>query len=429
MTAPDSMADRTLGDCFAIADGLISLDDAHAFIARKVPVTAGTETVPLAQAMGRILAEDIVAPIDQPPFRNSAMDGFGCRAADLTPDGASLAIVGRVAAGHPYLGAVAPGCAVEIFTGAPLPDELDTVVMIEDCGFEMVAGRRHVRIPGGAKPHAHVRPSGEDFRRGTPLLARGRRLRPQDVALAAAAGRPALVVYRRLVVGVFSTGDEVIEPGFPLGPGQIWSSNRVGQLGLVSGWGHEAVDLGHLPDDAEIIGRALSEAAVRVDALVTSGGASVGGEDHIRAVVEQRGALHMWRLALKPGKPVALGRIGETAFLGMPGNPVSALVSLMLVGRVVLNRMAGRDNEPPMPPAIPLPANFSYARKRGRREFMRGSLDIDSSGAKVNLYRTQDSVALTSLAQSDGLIDMPSGDAPINHGDLVPYISFEHLLR
>lgn len=421
-----------LNDCFAIPDRLMSLDEALAFIAERVSAVTGTESVALTAARSRILAEAVPALVTQPSFANSAMDGFAARFADLAPDAATtLPVFARIAAGHPLGHAVPPGQAVEIFTGAPVPDGVDTVAMIEDCTVDTAAdGSRTVTFPAGLTQGNFVRPAGEDFRQGAEVLPAGLRLRPQDVAMAAAAGHPRLTVRKRLRVGVFSTGDEVIEPGNPLGPAQIYGSNRYGQMAVVEAWGHDVVDLGHLPDNREIITRALAEASETHDAILTSGGVSLGGEDHVKDAVEAHGELFLWRLALKPGKPVALGRIGKAAFIGLPGYPVSALVTLMVVGRAVLDRLAGASALPPMPAPVMVRAGFTMKKNHPRRMFMRGSLVLTDDGTQVaRPYRTQESSVLSSLVDTGGLIDIPAEMTTITEGDLVPFLSYESLLR
>lgn len=421
-----------LNDCFAITDRLLSLDEALAFIGDRVTAVTGTETVPLRAARGRILAEPVTALVTQPSFANSAMDGFAARFADLSADGpTSLPVIARIAAGHPLKHVVDPGQAVEIFTGAPLPEGVDTVIMVEDCTLETAAdGSRRVTVPAGLKKGNFVRPAGEDFSQGTPVLPAGLRLRPQDVAMAAAAGHAYLTVRKRLRVGVFSTGDEVIEPGSPLGPAQIYGSNRYGQMAIAEAWGHEVVDLGHLPDDHDAITRALAEASQTHDAILTSGGVSLGGEDHVKNAVEANGELFLWRLALKPGKPVALGTIGNAAFIGLPGYPVSALVTLMVVGRAVLDRLAGASALPPMPTPVMVRAGFTMKKNHPRRMFMRGSLTMAGDGTQVlQPYRTQESSVLSSLVDTGGLIDIPAESTGIAEGDLLPFLSYESLLR
>lgn len=413
--------------CFSVDQPLMSLDDALALVAERVRPVDAVESVPVTGALGRVLAEDIVARATSPGFSASAMDGFGARHADLDGDAPRLRVVGRVSAGHPLAQAVGPGEAVEIFTGAPLPAGVDTVAMVEDC---TVVGDQVV-FPGHPRKGQHTRPAGEDFHNGDVVLRAGRRLRPQDVAMAASAGHAEIPVVRRLRVGVFSTGDEVVEPGQPLGPGQIYGSNRHGQLAFVEAWGHAAHDLGHLPDDAEAITRALRAAGEEYDAIITSGGVSVGGEDHVRDAVEAAGgSLFLWRLKVKPGKPLALGEIGRAVMIGLPGYPVSALVQLMLVGRVVLDRLSGATAMPALPPALQVRAGFTLPPQSGRRQLLRARLEHDPYGSQVAVpYPTQGSGVLSSLVGSDGLLDIPDTHEGIQAGAMVDFRPFEWFLR
>ena len=415
-----------INDCFAVGDRLISLEQAFALIAERIVPLTATESLPLRHCPGRVLAEAVTAPFNQPPFANAAMDGFALRSADLAAAGPTrLPIVGRIAAGHPASTAFAVGGAVEIFTGAPMPAGFDTVTMIEDCRVE----DGQVTLPAGLAAGNFVHPVGEDFSTGEVLLEPGGRLRPQDLAMAASAGKGELTVRRKLRVGVFSTGDEVVEPGQPLAPGQIYGGNRYGQMAVLEAWGFEVADLGHLPDDPRATREAFAKAAESQHAVVTSGGVSLGGEDHVRAVVEQLGELHLWRIALKPGKPVALGRIGGAAFVGLPGYPVSAIVTLLVVGRAVLHRLSGATATPPLPQAVLAPSGFSFTKNHRRRQFLRGSLGTVDGRQSVVAYPTQDSAVLSSLVRSGGLIDVGAEVTAIAPGDPIPFLPYESLLQ
>jgi len=416
-----------LNECFDIEDRLLTLDEAHALIAARIQPVEETETLPLSQALGRVLAEDVVAPFAQPSSPNSAMDGFAVCFADLLPGQPTRLWIGeRIAAGHPRP-APPPGQAAEIFTGAPLPAPLDTVAMVEDCPVE----NGFVTLPPGLKRGNHVRPAGEDFTAGAVVLRAGRRLLPPDIAMAAAVGRASLPLRRRLKVGVFSTGDEVVEPGGILGEGQLYGSNRPGQLAMVTAWGHEAVDLGHLPDQRDATAAAFLAASGTVDAILSSGGVSMGGEDHVRdAVLALGGELHLWRIALKPGKPVVLGRVGQAAFIGLPGYPVSALVTMMLVARVVLNRLSGASLLPPLPPAFALPAGEAIKKKHNRRTFLRASLRLDAAIGTLSVvpYSSQDSGVISSLVETDGLIDLAADNQGVAKGELVSFRPYGGLM-
>jgi molybdopterin molybdotransferase len=414
--------------CYAVDTPLMTVDEALALVDRRVrPVTA-EETVAVTEARARVLAADLTARATHPSFPAAAMDGFAARHADLGGAAPRLRVVGRISAGHPLDRVLAPGEAVEIFTGAPLPPGADTVAMVEHC----TAADGHVVFPGGCAAGQHVRPAGEDFRAGDVVLTGGRRLRPQDVAMAAAAGHGEVPVRARLRIAVFSTGDEVVEPGQPLAPGQIHGSNRHGQMAYLEAWGHAPHDLGHLPDDAVRIAAALHEAGESFDAIVTSGGVSVGGEDHVRdAVAAAGGRLFLWRLKVKPGKPLALGEIGRATFIGLPGYPVSAMIQLMLMGRAVLDRLAGATAMPLLPTPLQVPAGFAApAASGGRRQFLRGCLELAPGGGQVVVpHPAQGSGVLSSLIGSDGLIDIADSHDAIRAGDRVDFYPFDWFLR
>lgn len=416
-------------DVFKAPDALISVDRALAFLAEQVFPVVGVETLPLAEACGRVLAEDVVSPIDSPPFASAAMDGFAFRHAELVAAGeqAAFPVRARIAAGsreHLTFGA---GEAARIFTGAPVPAEFDTVVMQENCRIETTPEGEIVHIPASDAPRGkHVRQVGEDIRAGAVVLRSGHRLRPQDVAMAATVGRTGLAVYQRLKVGVFSTGDEVVEPGQPLPPGGIYSSNRFSLIALARGLGCEVGDLGNLPDRFDATRAALAEASGRYDLLITAGGVSAGGEDHVRPVVESLGVIHLWRLAIKPGKPTALGHVGKAAFIGLSGYPVAAQVTFMMLARPVILRLSGALAEPMIPWRFSVPAAVDFVKNHGRREFLRVRLEAGADGRPLaRPYSSQESSAVASLVDSQGLVEMKEDVRLIKAGDLVDFIPYQ----
>lgn len=412
-------------DAFDCAERLMPFDEAMAQLERRLTPVVGSEAVPLAGAVGRVLAARVIAPISVPPHDNSAVDGFAVFFDDLAPEGETrLPVVGRVAAGHPYRGEIGRGQALRIFTGAPLPSGPDTVVMQEDCRIE---GETVAFGPLKLKRGANARQAGEDVRAGDPVLAAGTRLRPQEVGLAAAVGRAELPVYRKLRVAVFSTGDEVREPGVALPPGGIYDSNRYTIRAMLAGLGCEITDLGILPDRLDAIQGALAEAARSHDLLFTSGGVSVGDEDHVKAAVEALGSLHFWRLAIKPGRPVALGQVAGVPFVGLPGNPVAVMITFLLIARPVVLRLSGAVTAPP--PRLPLPAAFSFRKKPGRREFLRGRLVLRDGALAVDKFAADGSGILSSMTTSDGLIDLPEELAEVAPGQPVAYLPFAEVLR
>lgn len=403
-------------DCFAFGGKLQTVDAALATIAAGVPCVAGAETVALLDADGRTLAHDLVAPGDLPPFANAAVDGYAVRLADVGMD--ALPVVGRVAAGG-SAAALQPGAAMRVFTGAPLPPGADTIFMQED--VEVRGG--HVLLPAGLRMGANTRPAGEDVSAGAVALPAGRVLRPQDIALAGALGLGGLMVRRTLRVALFSTGDELVDPPAPPGPAQRWDSNRMLLALLCRRAGAAVTDLGILPDRRDAIAAALAGAAPGHDLILTSGGVSTGEEDHVRAAVEEAGRLVFWRIAIKPGRPVAMGQVGDAAFLGLPGNPVAAFVTFLCVARPVLAALGGAA--PPALRPLPVQAGFRYRKKTGRREYVRVRLD---EGLVAHKHPVEGAGILTSLTQADGLVELPDDLTGVAPGDTVGFLPFGGLL-
>lgn len=414
-------------DCFAFGTKPMRIEEALALIAERMPVLAGTETVPLSAADGRIAAEDVFAGHDLPPFANSAVDGYAVRHADLAAEGETvLPVSGRLAAGA-AAGEGAAGGAVRIFTGAPMPAGMDTVFMQEDCRAIESEGGATVTLPAGNRRGVNRRLAGEDVREGSVVLSAGRRLRPEDIALAASLGHGTLEVRCRLRVAVFSTGDELRQPGQALEPGAVYDANRYALIALLTRLGCAVTDLGILPDRFEAIRDALAEAAAGHDALITSGGMSTGEEDHVKPAVEANGRLDFWRLAIKPGRPVALGRVRDAVFVGLPGNPVAVVVTFLRIARPILLRLMGAADETPRP--IPVRAAFAYKKKPGRREFLRGSLTREHDGAlAATKYPRDGAGVLSSLVDSDGLIELPEELAGVEPGMIVDYLPFKEFL-
>ncbi|MDA0676209.1 MAG: molybdopterin molybdotransferase MoeA, partial [Proteobacteria bacterium] len=380
----------------------------------------------LGRAVGRVLAEDVRAGFAVPPTDNSAVDGVALRSTDLLPAGVTrLRLVGRAAAGHPFERPLGTGEAVRIFTGASLPADADTVVMTEDVTIE----NDQAAVPQGLKPGANRRRMGEDVKPGDLVLKAGIRLRAQDVGMAAAMGRVSLPVMRRLRAAVFSTGDEVAEPGRPKRTDAIYDSNRYGLAALLSGLGCRVTDMGILPDRFEAVRSALINAAADHDVMVTSGGVSLGDEDHLKSVLAAEGRIVLWRLAIKPGRPVAVGEIRGTPVLGLPGNPVAALVTFMMVARPMLLRLSGVAPGNVWPHAYMLPALFDFTgKKTGRTEFLRGFLVQDGQHvAGVDRFPREGSGLLTSMVAANGLIWLNDGHGPVARGHAVPFVPFAEL--
>ncbi|KAA5607216.1 molybdopterin molybdotransferase MoeA [Roseospira marina] len=411
-------------DCFAIGDRLLSLDEALAAIPERVTPAVAVERVPLRAAAGRVLAADLIATVTHPAEDTSAMDGYAVRHSDLSPtEPVTLPVTARVAAGHPLGRPLASGEAARIFTGGVMPAGADTVIMQEDVTD---TGDGRATLPAGVPLRRHVRAAGGDFRTGTTVMTAGRRLTPLDIALAAAAGHPFVPVCERVRIGVFSTGDEVFEPGAALPPGGLYDGNRYGLMALAEALGAEVTDLGHLPDDLDRITAALGGAADEHHLLLTSGGVSVGGEDHVRDAVEALGVLHFWRLAIKPGKPAALGQIRDAAFAGLPGNPVSALVTFLLIVRPLVQRLGGQTVTPPL--RYPLPAGFHHTKAGHRREFLRAWIETGPEGPVLRTAASQDSAMVRSMSAAGGLVDVPEDHRAIEPGDLVDYLPFAEVM-
>ncbi len=377
--------------------------------------------LPLTAAAGRILALAQQSTAAVPPLDNSAMDGYAVRIADVTAAGVCLPVSQRIPAGTVGT-TLQPGTAARIFTGAPVPAGADAVVMQELCEH----GEHGVVINHVPRPEENIRRAGEDIAVGAEILKPGIKLRPQDIALAASAGLPELPVYRRVRVGVFFTGDELVQPGEPLPPGAIYNSNRYALRALLEGMGCEVRDLGTVPDNLDATRDALRRAAADNDLIVTSGGVSVGEEDHVKPAVEAEGRLDMWKIAIKPGKPLAFGEVrkadGKAWFIGLPGNPVSAIVTFMIMVRPFVLRLQGVSDVTPR--AFDLRADFDWPRPDVRAEFLRGR--INEQGG-VELYPNQGSGVVTSLCWGDGLVMNPPAQA-VKPGDRVRFVPFAELL-
>jgi molybdopterin molybdotransferase len=411
-------------DCFAFGGPMMSVDEAVAIITSRVTAVGEIETVPLNAADGRVLARDVAAPLPLPPFTNSAVDGYAVRAGDLPRETEqAFPLAGRVQAGV-SAGAAKPGHAVRIFTGAPMPEGTDTVFMQEDVTVDE-AGR--VVLPPGLKAGANVRPAGEDIPLGHLALKRGQRLWPQHVALAAAFGLSELDVTRRIRVAVFSTGDEIASPGTARGTPQLYDSNRFMLMAMLRRLGAEVSDLGIIRDEREPLASALKHAAAQHDLILTSGGVSTGEEDHVKAGVEAVGSLVLWRMAIKPGRPVAMGIIGGTPFIGLPGNPVASFVTFVHVVRPAVLALSGALPEQPIP--IPVRAAFTYKKKAGRREYVRVSLRRAQDGTLEALkFPREGAGLLSSLVDTDGLVELGEDLTAVKPGQSVGYLGYASLI-
>ena len=407
---------------------LMPLDDALARLLALAAPLGRTDQVSTFDADGRVLAQDVVSPLQVPPADNSSMDGYAVRTADVTAAGVELPVTQRIAAGQPGT-ALPPGSAARIFTGAPMPAGADAVVMQEDT--ETLEGGARVRIQVVPAPGQWVRRAGEDVMRGATVLHKGERLAPAGMGLAAGIGLNQLLVASRPRVALFSTGDELVMPGDvapqDMKPGAIYNSNRFFLRALLTRLGCEVSDLGIVPDNRAATLAALQSAAHGHDLILTSGGVSVGEEDHIKPAVEQLGALDLWQIAMKPGKPFAYGHVrrgeGDAAhFMGLPGNPVSSFVTFLVLVRPFLLKLQAATALAPA--AMAMRADFSLPKADKRREFLRARRNAEGG---LDLFGNQSSGVLTSAHWADGLIDLPAGQT-IAEGDVVRFIPLAELL-
>jgi molybdopterin molybdotransferase len=409
---------RLKNDCFALPPGVdwTPVDEALNRLRERLSCVVGAERLPLEEAEGRVLAEDVRAQRSNPPAANSAVDGYGfAHAATGEGDQVLPLVEGRAAAGAPYKGAVPAGHALRILTGAVLPEGVDTVVLEEDTTTD---GAR-VAFEGPVKKGANTRKAGEDVSAGAVSLAAGTRLGPPELALLAATGVIGVSVFRPLRVGVLSTGDEIAAPGTTPDPARTYDANRPMLLALLRDWRMEAVDLGLVRDDRAALKARLDDAAARCDAILTSGGASAGDEDHVSALLGETGTRADWRIALKPGRPLALGLWQGVPVFGLPGNPVAALVCTLVFGRPAFAALGGEGWRAPQ--RFTVPAAFSKDKKPGRREFLRARLDAEG---RVEVFKSEGSGRISGLAWADGLVELDDGAATIRPGDPVRYIPY-----
>lgn len=401
---------------------MLNADEALELLLSHARPLDEVEHIHTTHALGRVLAQSLVSGVTVPPLDNSAMDGYAVACADLNPGGETrLKVAQRIPAGS--VGhALERGTAARIFTGAPVPPGADAVVMQEDCtpdGDEVV-------IRATPKSGANIRRAGEDIIIGQEILRAGVKMRPQEMGLAASIGLADIPVYRRLRVALFFTGDEIVMPGESLQEGEIYNSNRYTLLGLLEGMGCRVADFGIVPDSLDATVEVLDQAWREADLIVTSGGVSVGEEDHVKAAVARTGKLDMWKVAMKPGKPIAYGTVHDTPFIGLPGNPVSAFATFCLFVRPYILRCQGVEKVTPR--SYWLPAAFEWHKPGKRREFVRARLEARADGAlAVVIYPNQGSGVLTSVAWSEGLAEIREGST-VARGDAIRFTPFSELL-
>lgn len=406
-------------DCFALPAGVdwTPVDDALALLRGRLGPVTSAETVPLSAALGRVLADHAVAKRSNPPLPNTAVDGYGFAGGRAVGPHVLPLVQGRAAAGVPYESIVPAGSAIRVLTGAALPDGVDTVILEEDVNTD---GAR-IAFNGPLKQGVNTRKAGEDVCAGDGILPAGRVITPADLALASATGLAELTVRLPLRVGVLSTGDELVEAGEPAGKGQIFDANRPMLLALIRQLGFVPFDLGKAADDREVLRAHLDGAAKQADVILTSGGASAGDEDHMSALLREAGAMQEWRIALKPGRPLALGMWQGTPVFGLPGNPVAALVCTLIFARPAMGLMAGAGWQEPQ--GFTVPAAFQKRKKPGRREFLRARV----RDGRAEVFKSEGSGRISSLSWAEGLVELGDGAAEVNPGDpvrFIPYSSF-----
>jgi molybdopterin molybdotransferase len=413
------MSDRLRDDCFALPPGVewTPVDEALGLLRGAVHCVTDTQEVALTDGAGRVLALPVIARRSNPPAANSAIDGYGFAWASLEggAEGDLALLEGRSAAGHPFGGTVAPGTAVRILTGAELPVGVDTMVLQEDS--EVGEGR--VRFKAPRKQGANARKAGEDAEAGVEALPAGRRLSPADLARAAAVGADRLTVRRRLRLGVLSTGDELMQPGADPAAQGVFDANRPMLAALAASQGFDVVDLGAVVDEPAQVRAALDRGAAQADAIVTTGGASAGDEDHVSRILKDEGRISTWRIAVKPGRPLVLGFWQGVPVFGLPGNPVAAFVCFLIFARPALSTMAGAGWCEAQ--GFNVPAGFEKTKKPGRREYLRARMRADGH---VEVFHSEGSGLIGGLSWADGLVELPDGAVTIRHGDPVRYLPY-----
>jgi len=409
---------RLKNDCFALPPGInwTPVDDALALLKERLSCVVGQEQVLVADAVGRVLAQDVTALRSNPPTANSAVDGYGFAFASLSDGVQTLPLVdGRAAAGQAFDGDVPAGQAIRILTGARIPAGVDTVILEEDTTLE----GDWIAFHSGLKAGANTRNAGEDVTAGSAVLKAGRRLQPQDLALLTAVGLAEVSVRKALRVGVLSTGDEIKPAGAVIGDAEIYDANRPMLLAVLGRWQFEAVDLGHVRDDRDVLRACLNDAATKVDAILTSGGASAGDEDHLSALLKAEGGIHSWRIAVKPGRPLALGQWQGVPVFGLPGNPVAAFVCALVFAQPALGVLGGADWQAPQ--GFMVAASFAKNKKPGRREYLRARLDNDG---RAEVFQSEGSGRISGLSWADGLVELEDAGREISPGDLVKYYPY-----
>jgi len=404
---------------------LLSADEALEFLLDASTATEKKESVSLDNSLSRILASDIHSTINVPGFDNSAMDGYAIALNDnqLLQKNLSFDIVDRIPAGSTG-NELNKGCAARIFTGAPIPKGANTVIMQEEC--EVSEDGTQITITRAIKLNENIRPTGNDILENDVILSSGKQIQPQDISLASSVGVAELTVYKKIKVGVFFTGDELVEPGIPLSSGQIYNSNRYALVALLEQVGCEVINLGNIEDKFSATCDALESLESQCDLIMTTGGVSVGEEDHVKPAVESLGELNLWKIRMKPGKPLAYGKVKQTPFIGLPGNPVSSFVTFCIFSLPFIKKMQGNNNY--QSKIIKVKANFECKRAKPRREYARARIDHSESTPVANLYPKQGSDVMSSIVWADGLVEIPENKT-VELGELLNYYPLSELTR
>ena len=406
-------------------DSLMSADDALSFLIDSASVTAKTEAVSLDDSLGRILASDIHSTINVPGFDNSAMDGYTIALNDsqVAQENLSFKVVDRIAAGSTGKD-LNSGSAARIFTGAPIPKGANTVVMQEEC--KLSEDKSQITVARAINLNENIRPTGNDILKGNVILSSGNQIKPQDISLAASVGVGELVVFKKIKVGVFFTGDELVEPGNPLSPGKIYNSNRYALVALLKQVGCDVINLGNIEDKLDATCDALEALESQCDLIMTTGGVSVGEEDHVKPAVEKLGELNLWKIRMKPGKPLAYGKVKQTPFIGLPGNPVSSFVTFCIFSLPFIKKMQGNSNYESK--ILKVKTNFDCKRAKPRREYARVRIDHSTETPLANLFPKQGSDVMSSVVWADGIIEIPE-NTTFETGTILNYYSMSELTR
>ena len=407
------------------SDSLMSADDALSFLIDSASVTAMTEAVSLDDSLGRILASDIHSTINVPGFDNSAMDGYtiALNETQVAQENLSFDVVDRIAAGSTG-NDLKIGNAARIFTGAPIPNGANTVVMQEECTLS--EDKSQITVKRAINLNENIRPTGNDILKDNVILSSGRQIKPQDISLAASVGVGELVVFKKIKVGVFFTGDELVEPGNPLTPGKIYNSNRYALVALLKQVGCDVINLGNIEDKLDATCEALEALESQCDLIMTTGGVSVGEEDHVKPAVEKLGELNLWKIRMKPGKPLAYGKVKQTPFIGLPGNPVSSFVTFCIFSLPFIKKMQGNSNYESK--ILKVKTNFDCKRAKPRREYARVRIDHSTETPLANLFPKQGSDVMSSVVWADGIIEIPE-NTTFETGTILNYYSMSELTR